>query len=173
MEVHSVFNQDLMSGSFEANNFTADLLSRRVGQRTNKLFVLCVRSCESSKTIDADSCMTGLTDVVLSADFLEDVDLLHRRLSDLLDLLRGHLVRGGDVDDLHRVLLRRPLVDAAAHHTAHSPEEEKRQRRPRYLQLCRVRGLCLRSWTRGKHVCMLQSGILVKKTERFCDNCRV
>ena len=66
-----------------------------------------------------------LTDVVLSADFLQDVDLLRRGLSDLLHLLRGHLVRGGDVDDLHRVLLRRPLVDAATHHAAHSPEEER------------------------------------------------
>lgn len=34
----------------------------------------------------------GLTDVVLSVDFLEDVDLLLCRLSDLLDLLRRHLV---------------------------------------------------------------------------------
>lgn len=66
----------------------------------------------------------GLTDVVLSADFLQDVDLLHRRRSDLLDLPRRHLVRGGDVDDLHRVLPGRPLVDAAAHHAAHAPEDE-------------------------------------------------
>lgn len=51
-----------------------------------------------------------LTDVFLPADLLQDVNLLHRSLSDLLDLLGGHLVRGGDVDDLHRVLLRRPLV---------------------------------------------------------------
>lgn len=65
------------------------------------------------------------TDVLLSVDFLEDVDLLHHRLSDLFDLLRRHLVGGGDVDDLHRVLLRGPLVDAAAHHAAHSPEDEK------------------------------------------------
>lgn len=66
------------------------------------------------------------TDVLLPVDFLEDVDLLHRCLSDLFDLLRRHLVRGGDVDDLHRVLLRRMLVDAAAHHAAHSPEDEKK-----------------------------------------------
>ena len=66
--------------------------------------------------------LSVLTDVVLSADFLQDVDLLHRRLPDLLDLLRGRLVQGGDVDDLHRVLLRRPLVDAATHHAAHPPE---------------------------------------------------
>lgn len=68
--------------------------------------------------------MDELTDVVPSADFLEDVDLLHRGLSDLLDLPRGRLVRGGDVDDLHRVLRGRHLVDAAAHHAAHSPEEQ-------------------------------------------------
>lgn len=67
------------------------------------------------------------TDVLLPVDFLEDVDLLHRCLSDLFDLLRRHLVRGGDVDDLHRVLLRRMLVDAAAHHAAHSPEDEKKK----------------------------------------------
>lgn len=66
-----------------------------------------------------------LTDVLPSVDFLEDINLLHRRLSDLLDLLRGRLVRGSDVNDLHRVLLRCPLVDAATHHTAHSPEDEK------------------------------------------------
>lgn len=69
--------------------------------------------------------MNVLTDVFPSAHFLQDVDLLHRRLSELLNLLRGGLVRGGDVDDLHRVLLRRPFVDAATHHAAHSPEEEK------------------------------------------------
>lgn len=70
--------------------------------------------------------MNVLTDVVLSADFLQDVDLLHRRLSDLLNLLGSHLVRGGDVDDLHRVLQRRPFVNAATHHTADSPGEEKK-----------------------------------------------
>lgn len=87
--------------------------------------------------------MNALTDVVLSADLLEDVDLLRRRLSDLLDLLRSHLVRGSDVDDLHRILLRRPLVDAASHHAAHSPEEEKTQQ-PCYLQLCQVTYLFVR-----------------------------
>lgn len=65
--------------------------------------------------------MTGLTDVVLAAHFLQDVDLLHRGLPELVDLLPGHLVRGGDVDDLHRVLLGGALVDAAPHHAAHSP----------------------------------------------------
>lgn len=76
----------------------------------------------------------GLTDVVLSVDFLEDVDLLLCRLSDLLDLLRRHLVWGSDVDDLHRILLRRPLVDTASHHAAHSPEDRKAQQHC-YLQL--------------------------------------
>lgn len=76
------------------------------------------------------------TDVFLPVDFLEDVDLLHRCLSDLFDLLRRHLVRGGDVDDLHRVLLRRMLVDAAAHHAAHSPEDEKKTHQPSELHIC-------------------------------------
>lgn len=76
-----------------------------------------------------------LTDVFLSTDFLEDVDLLHRRLSDLLDLLWGHLVRGGDVDDLHSILLRRPFVDAAPHHAAHSPEEEERKKKKKHISL--------------------------------------
>lgn len=93
--------------------------------------------------------MTVLTDVVLSADLLEDVDLLHRRLSDLLHLLRSYLVRGSDVDDLHRILLRRALVDAASHHAAHSPEEEKTQQ-PCYLQLCQVTYLFV-------HVCVCVS----------------
>lgn len=64
-----------------------------------------------------------LTDVLPSVDFLEDIDLLHRRLFDLLGLLRVYLVRGGDVDDLHCVVLRCPFVDAATDHTAHPPEE--------------------------------------------------
>lgn len=75
-----------------------------------------------------------LTDIVLSAHFLKDVNFLHRRLSDLLNLLRSHLVRWGDVNDLHRVLLRCPFVDTATHHTAHSPEDEETQQ-PCYLQL--------------------------------------
>lgn len=66
----------------------------------------------------------GLTDVVLSAHFLQDVDLLHRGLSDLLDLLLSHPVGGSDVDDLHRVLLVGVLVDAAAHHAAHPSEDQ-------------------------------------------------
>lgn len=69
-----------------------------------------------------------LTDVVLSEHFLQYVNLLHRRLPDLLDLLLSHLVRGCDVDDLHRVLLGGALVDAAAHHAAHSPADRGRQR---------------------------------------------
>lgn len=78
----------------------------------------------------------GLTDVVLSAHFLQDVDLLHRRLSDLLDLLLGHLVRGSDVDDLHRKLLGGALVDAAAHHAAHSPEDRGSQRAGEVSKTC-------------------------------------
>lgn len=93
--------------------------------------------------------VTVLTDIVLPANFLEDVDLLHGRLSDLFDLLWSCFVRWGDVDDLHRILLRRLFADAATHHTAHSPREEK-TRRPSYRQLCQVtyfiRSLYLRSW---------------------------
>lgn len=66
-----------------------------------------------------------LTDVVPSADFFEDVNLLDGRLPDLLDLLGSHLVRGSDVDDLHCVLLRGALVDAASHHAAHAPGSER------------------------------------------------
>lgn len=93
----------------------------------------------------------GLTDVVLSADFLEDVDLLLCCISDLLDLLWRHLVWGSDVDDLHCILLRCPLVNTASHHAAHSPEEGKAQQHC-YLQLPsgqklegsqRTAGLCL------------------------------
>lgn len=72
-----------------------------------------------------------LTDVLLPANLLQDVDLLHRCLPDLLDLLWAHLVRGGDVDDLHRILLRRPLVQTAAHHTAYSPDQDNRTPRLR------------------------------------------
>lgn len=87
-----------------------------------------------------------LTDVLLSADFLEDVDLLHCRLSDLLDLLRGRLVRGGDVDDLDRVLLRRSFVDAATHHAAHSPEKEK-SLVISFVRLLNISVVCV--WTAG------------------------
>lgn len=80
------------------------------------------------RTLILENVSTGLTDVVLSAHFLQYVDLLHRRLSDLLDLLLTHLVRGCDVDDLHRVLLGGALVDAAAHHAAHPPEDTGHQR---------------------------------------------
>lgn len=72
--------------------------------------------------------MSRLTDVVLSAHFLQDVNLFRRRLSDLLDLPLSHLVRRSDVDDLHRVLLGGALVDAAAHHAAHAPEDRGRPR---------------------------------------------
>lgn len=117
--------------------------------------------------------MSVLTDVVLSTDFLQDVDLLHRRLPDLLGFLRWHLVWGGDVDDLHRIVLRRPLVDTATHNTAHSPEEET-TRWPCYLQICQVtrafRGLCLHSWTLGKHLCVPQSGLRQQTDDSFCDN---
>lgn len=63
-----------------------------------------------------------LTDVLLSADLLQDVDLFRGGRPDLLDLLPGQLVRGGDVDDLHGVLLGGAFVDTAAHHAAHAPE---------------------------------------------------
>lgn len=66
-----------------------------------------------------------LTDVVPSAHFLEDVNLLDGRLPDLLDLLSTHLVRGSDVDDLDGVLLGGALVDAASHHAAHAPGSER------------------------------------------------
>lgn len=66
-----------------------------------------------------------LTDVVPSADFLQDVNLLDGRLPDLLDLLSSHLVRGSDIDDLHSVLLGGALVDAASHHAAHAPGSER------------------------------------------------
>lgn len=89
------------------------------------------------------------TDVFLSADFLEDVDLLQRSLSDLLNLLWGHLVWGGDVYDLHGVLLRCPFVNAAPHHTAHTPEKQKNTY---HLHFCHFiyflfTCLCLESWT--------------------------
>lgn len=75
-----------------------------------------------------------LTDVVLSADFLQDVNLLHCCRSDLLDLLRGRFVRGGDVNNFHCIFLRRLFVDAAAHHTADSPEDETDTYLPSHLQ---------------------------------------
>lgn len=77
----------------------------------------------SSRTVLLENVTTGLTDVVLTAHFLQYVNLLHRCLPDLFDLLLGQLVRGCDVDDLHRVLLGGALVDAAAHYAAHSPAD--------------------------------------------------
>lgn len=92
----------------------------------------------SSRTVLLENVTTGLTDVVLTAHFLQYVNLLHRRLPDLFDLLLAHLVRGCDVDDLHRVLLGGALVDAAAHHAAHSPADRghPRARAGNYGILC-------------------------------------
>ena len=70
-----------------------------------------------------------LTDVLLPADHLQDGDLFLSGRPDLLDLLPGQLVRRGDVDDLHGVLLSAEFVDTPAHHTAHPPDGMGRDRR--------------------------------------------
>lgn len=66
-----------------------------------------------------------LTDVFLPANFPKNVDLLHCRFSDLLDLLRSHFVRRGDIYDLYCVFLIRALVHTATDHTAYSPVERR------------------------------------------------
>lgn len=60
-----------------------------------------------------------LTDVFLPAHFLEDVDLLCRGISDLLDLLRAHLIWWRDVYDFDGIFLSGALMDAASNHTAY------------------------------------------------------
>lgn len=107
------------------NSLWAVLRGETAHDEFNIKYVYFICSDPSPPIIILNWRVNVLTDVVPSADFLQDVNLLDGRLPDLLDLLSSHLVRGSDVDDLHCVLLGGALVHAASHHAAHAPGSER------------------------------------------------
>lgn len=74
----------------------------------------------SQRGNEAETLLPRLTDVGVSRDLPQDVDLLGCGLTQLLHLLGGD-VPCCDVDDLHGILLPGGFVDAPADDAAHPP----------------------------------------------------